>query len=47
MNPVIYAVVGHYEQWWLQIIKALLIFAVGLQMVPIILLVERKLLGRF
>jgi NADH-quinone oxidoreductase subunit H len=41
------AVVGYYEAWWIQIIKAIVIFAVGLQMVPIVLLLERKLLGRF
>jgi NADH-quinone oxidoreductase subunit H len=41
------AVVGYFEPWYVQIIKALVIFAVGLQMVPIVLLVERKLLGRF
>jgi NADH-quinone oxidoreductase subunit H len=41
------AVVGYYEAWWIQIIKAIVIFAVGLQMVPIVLLAERKLLGRF
>jgi NADH-quinone oxidoreductase subunit H len=36
------------HEWWLvQIVKALLIFAVILQIVPIILWVERKLLGRF
>jgi NADH-quinone oxidoreductase subunit H len=41
------AVVGYYEDWWIQIIKAIVIFAVGLQLVPVVLLVERKLLGRF
>ena len=41
------ATVGYFEPWWIQIIKALLIFAVGLQLVPIVLLAERKLLGRF
>ena len=36
------------HEWWLvQIVKALLIFAFVLQIVPIILWVERKLLGRF
>ena len=33
--------------WWIQILKALVIFAVGLQIVPLVLLAERKLLGRF
>jgi NADH-quinone oxidoreductase subunit H len=41
------AVVGYYEPWWIQILKAIVIFAVGLQLVPIVLLAERKLLGRF
>jgi NADH-quinone oxidoreductase subunit H len=41
------AEVGYFEPWWMQILKALVIFAVGLQLVPIVLIVERKLLGRF
>jgi len=41
------AVVGYYEPWWIQIVKGVVIFAVGLQLVPVILLAERKLLGRF
>ena len=41
------ATVGYYEAWWIQVIKGVVIFAVGLQMVPVILIVERKLLGRF
>src|ERR1700723_3259551 len=40
------ATVGYYETWWIQILKAIVIFAVGLQLVPIVLLAERKLLGR-
>jgi NADH-quinone oxidoreductase subunit H len=40
------AVVGYYEPWWAQIAKSLVIFAVALQLVPIVLMVERKLLGR-
>src|SRR3989440_3435470 len=40
-------VVGYYEPWWIQILKAIVIFAVGLQLVPIVLIAERKLLGRF
>jgi NADH-quinone oxidoreductase subunit H len=38
--------VNYYEPWYVQILKAIVIFAVGLQMVPIVLLAERKLLGR-
>jgi NADH-quinone oxidoreductase subunit H len=41
------AIVDYYEAWWIQIIKAILIFAIGLQIVPFVLLAERKLLGRF
>jgi NADH-quinone oxidoreductase subunit H len=39
-------VVGYYEAWWIQIVKSIVIFAVALQLVPIILIAERKLLGR-
>jgi NADH-quinone oxidoreductase subunit H len=41
------AIVGYYEPWWIQILKGIVIFAVGLQLVPVVLLAERKLLGRF
>jgi NADH-quinone oxidoreductase subunit H len=41
------ALVGYAEPWWIQIIKSIVIFAVGLQLVPVVLIVERKLLGRF
>jgi NADH-quinone oxidoreductase subunit H len=41
------AVVGFYEPWWMQVIKAVVIFALAMQLVPLILLGERKLLGRF
>src|SRR5260370_1786718 len=41
------ALVGYYEPWWIQILKAIVIFAVGLQLVPVVLIAERKLLGRF
>jgi NADH-quinone oxidoreductase subunit H len=39
--------VTYYETWWIQILKGIVIFAIALQMVPLILLAERKLLGRF
>src|SRR6202011_905388 len=42
-----HVLVGYYEPWWIQIVKGIVIFAVGLQLVPVVLLVERKLLGRF
>jgi NADH-quinone oxidoreductase subunit H len=41
------AEVGYYEPWWIQILKGVLIFAVVFQLVPIVLVLERKLLGRF
>jgi NADH-quinone oxidoreductase subunit H len=44
---VIFAEVGYSEPWWAQILKALLIFFVVFNLVPIALLGERKLLGRF
>jgi NADH-quinone oxidoreductase subunit H len=44
---VIFAEVGYYEPWWAQILKAIVIFAVVFQIVPVALLGERKLLGRF
>ena len=43
----VFAEVGFYEDWWIQILKAIVIFAVVFQIVPIALLGERKLLGRF
>jgi NADH-quinone oxidoreductase subunit H len=46
MIPVI-ADVGYAEPWYVQILKSVALFAVALQIVPIVLLVERKLLGRF
>jgi NADH-quinone oxidoreductase subunit H len=42
-----FAEVGYYEDWWIQLLKALVIFAVVFQLVPIVLLAERKVLGRF
>src|SRR5437868_2734884 len=41
------ALVGYFEPAWIQVLKAILIFAVALQLVPIVLIAERKLLGRF
>jgi NADH-quinone oxidoreductase subunit H len=37
----------YYEPWWMQVIKSIVLFAVGLQIVPLVLIAERKLLGRF
>jgi NADH-quinone oxidoreductase subunit H len=42
-----FAVVGYYEPWWIQILKGIAIFAVGLQLLPLIIVGERKILGRF
>jgi NADH-quinone oxidoreductase subunit H len=42
-----FAVVGYYEPWWIQILKALVIFIVILQLLPMGIVAERKLLGRF
>ena len=41
------AEVDVYEQWWVQIIKAVVLFLVALQILPALIVVERKLLGRF
>jgi NADH-quinone oxidoreductase subunit H len=41
------AVVGYSEAWWIQIIKAIVIFVVALQILPLMIVYERKLLGRF
>jgi NADH-quinone oxidoreductase subunit H len=41
------AEVGYYEAWWIQLLKGVVIFAVVFQLVPIVLLGERKVLGRF
>ncbi|MSW96427.1 MAG: NADH-quinone oxidoreductase subunit H, partial [Actinobacteria bacterium] len=41
------AIVGYAEPWWMAILKSLVIFAVGLQLVPLVLMAERKILGRF
>jgi NADH-quinone oxidoreductase subunit H len=41
------AEVGFYEPWWMQILKALAIFFVVFNLVPIALVADRKVLGRF
>ncbi len=38
--------INAYEPWYVQILKALVIFAIGFSLVPLALLYERKLLGR-
>jgi NADH-quinone oxidoreductase subunit H len=47
MSALPLAEVGYFEPWWIQLLKGLVIFAVMFQLVPVVLLVERKLLGRF
>src|SRR3954449_6168224 len=44
--PVL-ADVTYFEPWWMQIAKSLVIFFVVFNLVPVALLSERKLLGRF
>jgi NADH-quinone oxidoreductase subunit H len=44
--PVI-AEVGYFEPWWMQLAKALIIFFVVFNLVPIALVADRKVLGRF
>jgi NADH-quinone oxidoreductase subunit H len=39
--------VNYFEPWWVQIIKSVVIFAVILGVLPILIVYERKLLGRF
>lgn len=39
--------VAYFEPWWMQIAKAIVLFALALQLVPVILIAERKILGRF
>ncbi len=39
--------VNYFEPWWVQIIKALVIFGVIFAILPVIIVYERKLLGRF
>ncbi|MDQ6815951.1 MAG: NADH-quinone oxidoreductase subunit H, partial [Actinomycetota bacterium] len=37
----------YYEPWWVQIVKTLVVFAVIMGILPILIVYERKLLGRF
>jgi NADH-quinone oxidoreductase subunit H len=39
--------VTYFEPWWMQVLKSIVLFAVGLQLVPVALMADRKLLGRF
>ena len=44
---IVSASVSYFEPWWVQIIKALVIFGVVFAILPILIIYERKLLGRF
>jgi NADH-quinone oxidoreductase subunit H len=44
---MILADVTYFEPWWMQIAKSVVIFLVVFNLVPITLVAERKLLGRF
>jgi NADH-quinone oxidoreductase subunit H len=35
------------EPWWMQVLKSIVIFLVGLQILPVMIVAERKILGRF
>jgi NADH-quinone oxidoreductase subunit H len=38
---------NYFEPWWIQILKSLVIFGVVFGVMPIIIVYERKLIGRF
>jgi NADH-quinone oxidoreductase subunit H len=44
---MVLAKVGYFEPWWIQLLKGVVIFAVLLQILPLVIVAERKLLGRF
>ncbi len=46
ISPVL-ATVNYFEPWWVQIIKALVIFGIIFAVLPVLIIYERKLLGRF
>jgi NADH-quinone oxidoreductase subunit H len=39
--------VNYFEPWWMQILKALVIFGIVFAILPLLTIYERKLLGRF
>jgi NADH-quinone oxidoreductase subunit H len=45
--PSVLAAIDYVEPWWIMILKGIVIFLVGLQILPLIIVGERKLLGRF
>lgn len=44
---IAFADVNYFEPWWVQIVKAIVIFAVVFAILPVSIVWERKLLGRF
>jgi NADH-quinone oxidoreductase subunit H len=44
---ITFADVNYFEPWWIQILKALVIFGVIFAILPMLTVYERKLLGRF
>jgi NADH-quinone oxidoreductase subunit H len=44
---IAFADVNYVEPWWVQIIKSLVIFGVIFALLPVLIVYERKLLGRF
>ncbi len=44
---IVFGDATYFEPWWIQIIKSLVIFAVTFGVLPILVVYERKLLGRF
>jgi NADH-quinone oxidoreductase subunit H len=44
---IAFADVSYVEPWWVQIIKSLVIFGVIFAILPVLIVYERKLLGRF
>ncbi len=42
-----FSLVFYFEPWWVQIVKSLVIFAVVFAILPVLIVYERKLLGRF
>jgi NADH-quinone oxidoreductase subunit H len=44
---ITFADVNYFEPWWIQIIKSLVVFGVAFAILPVLVVYERKLLGRF
>jgi NADH-quinone oxidoreductase subunit H len=46
IDPIQLAAVGVAEDWWIQILKSLIIFFIALQLLPALIVAERKIMGR-